>query len=182
MAQRAIRGDPEDPWAHLAAGYVNMVSREFEPAVTSLTESIALNPSLAFAHVVLGAAHGYGGMPEEGLHHCAVAARLGPRDVTRAVNFSAAGLCHFMAARFAEAVEWERRAVELRPEFGSAWRTLAASAGKAGDIVLAARALTEAKRLQPSLSLGWIERFHPIVRETDRSGYIEGLRAAGLES
>ena len=129
MAQRAIQGDPEDPWTHLAAGYVHMISRDF----------------------------------------------------TQAVNFSVRGLCHFMAGRFVEAVEWERRAVELRPHFGSAWRTLAAGAGKAGNLDEATRALSEAKRLQPSLSVAWVEKYHPIVHPKDRLIYIEGLGAAGLE-
>jgi adenylate cyclase len=180
MAQRAIQRDSDDPWTHLAAGYVHMVSRDFDQAVNELTEAIELNPSLAFAHVVLGATYGYGGMPSDGLHHCGLAARLSPRDFTQAVNFSAQGLCQFMAGRFAEGVECERRAVELRPHFGSAWRTLAAAAGKVGNLDVATRALSEAKRLHPLLSIAWVEKYHPIVRETDRAIYIEGLRAAGL--
>ena len=119
-------------------------------------------------------------MPSDGLHHCGLAARMNPRDFTQAVNFSAQGLCQFMAGRFAEGVEWERRAVELRPHFGSAWRTLAAAAGKVGNFDVATRALSEAKRLHPLLSIAWVEKYHPIVRETDRAIYIEGLRAAGL--
>jgi adenylate cyclase len=180
MAQRAIQRDADDPWTHLAAGYVHMISRDFDEAVKELAEAIELNPSLAFAHVVLGATYGYGGMSDDGLHHCGLAARLSPRDFTQAVNFSVRGLCHFMAGRFVEAIEWERRAVELRPHFGSAWRTLAAAAGKAGNLDVATRALSEAKRLHPSLSVEWVEKHHPIVHEKDRLIYIEGLRVAGL--
>ena len=180
MAQRAIQRDPEDPWSHLAAGYVHTVSRGFDPAVRELSEAIELNPSLAFAHVVLGLTYGYGGMPDEGLHHLGVAARLSPRDFTHAANFSATGLCYFMKRRFADAVEGERRAVELRPHFGTAWRTLAAAAGLAGELDTAIHALSEAKRLQPSLSVDFVDKFHPIVHEKDRGLYIEGLRIAGL--
>jgi adenylate cyclase len=180
MAQRAIQRDPDDPWTHFAAGYVHMISREFHSAVRELSEAIDLNPSLAFAHLILGVTYGYGGMPDEGLHHMAVAARLSPRDFTYAANFSTSGLCHFMARRFADAVECERRAVELRPYFGTAWRTLAAAAGMAGELDTAIHALSEAKRLQPSLSVEWVEKFHPIVHEKDRAIYIEGLRIAGL--
>jgi cytochrome c-type biogenesis protein CcmH/NrfG len=85
-----------------------------------------------------------------------------------------------MARRFATAAELERRAVELRPEFGTAWRTLAAAAGLAGDLDLARRALANARRLQPSLSVAWVEQCHAIVHRRDRDLYIEGLRAAGL--
>jgi len=181
MASRAIERDPEDPWTHFVAGYVHMVSRSFAPAVTELTEAITLNPSLAFAHMILGCAYGYGGMPQDGLHHLAIAGRLSPRDFTQAGYLSTTGLCHFIAGRYDEAVQFERRAVALRPFFGTAWRTLAASAGMAGDRALAGQALEQARRLQPSLSMEWIEKFHPIVREPDRALYIKGMRIAGLE-
>ena len=86
MAQKAIQTDPDDPWAHFAAGYVYMVSRGYEKAVAELTEAIDLNPSFAFAHLILGCTYGYGGMPADGLHHVALAARLSPRDFTRSAN------------------------------------------------------------------------------------------------
>jgi adenylate cyclase len=180
MAQRAIQHDQEDPWTHFAAGYVHMVSRDFHAAVKDLSEAIELNPSFAFAHMILGSGYGYGGMPSEGLHHLALSSRLSPRDFTHAANLSTVGLCHFMAGRFVEAVDCERQAVELRPHFGTAWRTLAASAGMAGDHDMAILALSHAMRLHPSLSVEWIEKFHPIVHERDRAIYIAGLRAAGL--
>jgi TolB-like protein/tetratricopeptide (TPR) repeat protein len=181
MAQRAIRRDPADPWAHLAAGYVHMVSRSFEAAVGELGEAIELNPSFAFAHVIFGSTYGYGGLPEDGLHHLALATQLSPRDFAAAANHATAGLCHFVAGRYDRAVSDERRAVELRPHFGTAWRTLAAAAGLAGDRTTAGFALAEAQRLHPSLSLDWIVRHHPIVRDADRARYADGLRAAGLQ-
>jgi adenylate cyclase len=180
MAQRAIRHDPEDPWTHFAAGWVNTMSRSFDAAVAELGEAIELNPSFAFAHVLLGATYAYGGMADDGLHHCTLAARLSPRDFSQAGNHSVTGLCHLMAGRFADAVELERRAVDFHPDFGTAWRTLAAAAGLAGDLDMARHALSEAMRLQPSLSADWVERYYPIVDRKGRAMYAEGLRAAGL--
>ena len=180
MAQRAIEREPNDPWGRLAAGYVHMVSRRFKPAVEELGGAIDRNPSLALAHVILGSTFGYAGMPDDGLHYLAIAARLSPRDYTEAGNLSVQGLCHLMARRFSEAVDFQRKAVQLRPHFGTAWRTLTAAAGLAGDIETAAHALSEAKRLHPTLSIEWVEKYHPIVHEKDRAMYIEGLIAAGL--
>ena len=90
------------------------------------------------------------------------------------------GLCNLLAGHFAEAITFERRAVQLKPKAGTAWRTLAAAAGLAGDSSVAAEALVEAKRLQPSLTIDWIEKYHPIVQSKDRTRYIDGLRKAGL--
>ena len=180
-AQTGIAGDLDDPWGHLAAGYVHMVARRHRPALDEVHEAIDRNPSLALAHVILASAYAHGGLPEDGLHHVAIAARLGPRDYTQAANLSTAGLCHFMARRFAEAIDCQRRAVQLRPNFGSAWRTLAAAAGLAGDREAAAAALVEARRAHPGLSIDWLEKYHPIVHDHDRALFIQGLRAAGLE-
>jgi adenylate cyclase len=181
ISRRAIEQDWEDPWAHLAAGYVHVVSRRFNPAIEELSQATELNPSFAFAHMILGSAYGYGGMPDDGLRHLALATRLSPRDHIHAAALSTTGLCHLMAKRFAEAVSFERRAVQLRPHFGTAWRTLAAAAGLAGDLDVGVKALFEAKRLQANLSIDWVERYHPIVRAEDRAMYIEGLRKAGLQ-
>ena len=85
-----------------------------------------------------------------------------------------------MARRFAEAVGFERRAVQLRPNFGTAWCTLAAAAGLDGDIDLARQARAECRRLQPGLSIDWVEKYHPIVNDQDRAMYMEGLSKAGL--
>jgi adenylate cyclase len=181
MAQRAVQADPDDPWSHFAAGYVHMISRDFRQAVTELNEAIALNPSFAFAHLILGVTYGFGGIPEDGLKHIAIATRLSPRDFTKSANFSSSGLCHFIAGRFDEAADCERRAVELQPDFVSAWRTYAAAAGMAGRQDEATRALSQAKQLQPSLSIEWVEKYYQIVDARDRGVYIKGLRAAGLE-
>ncbi|TGP85237.1 hypothetical protein EN865_33005, partial [bacterium M00.F.Ca.ET.222.01.1.1] len=123
-------------------GVIDIMRGQPRAAIEHLKEALHINPSFAFAHIILGCVYGYGGMPEDGLHHLAIADRLSPRDFTQAASLSTAGLCHFVAKRFAEAAEYEGRAVELRPYFGTAWRTLAASAGMAGDRALAGKALS----------------------------------------
>ena len=157
------------------------MSRKFEPAIDELTASLELNPSFAFGHAMLGMAYAYAGVSDQGLQHVSLALRLSPRDPQQAPYLSTMGLCHFIAGRFAQAAEFQRRCVELRPHFGSAWRTWAAAAGLCKDSATAANALAEAKRLQPELSIAWVEKYHPIVHAKDRATYIEGLRIAGLK-
>ncbi|SIT54033.1 Guanylyl cyclase (fragment) [Mesorhizobium prunaredense] len=180
LAEQAIQHDPEDPWTHFAAGFCYMVSRRFDEAVGALSEAISINPSLAIAHMILGSTYGYGGFPKDGFHHLAIAERLSPRDFTQAANLSIRGMCHFVSGDFLKSVELETRAVKLRPHFGTAWRTLAAAAGIAGDHVTAGNALERAIRLQPLLSADWIERCYPMVRSEHRRLYLKGLRLAGL--
>lgn len=180
-ARRSVERDGEDPWAHLALGYVHMLSRRFKPAIEELEETVRLNPNFALGHMVLGSAHGFGGAGDDGLQHLALGMRLSPRDPHQAFYLTACAICHFVAGRYLECATLNRRAVLLRPRFTSAWRSLAASAGIAGDIDSAAAALAETRQLQPELSVAWVEKHHPIVRSEDRAIYIKGLRAAGLE-
>jgi tetratricopeptide (TPR) repeat protein len=181
LAQRAIDLDPDDPWGHIAAGYVYTFSRRFGPAVEELNEALQRNPNFAFARVILAVAYGFAGLAEEGYRQLEIAARLSPRDHTQAAHLSVEGLCHLVAGRYADAVTSERRAVQLRPNFGTAWRTLTAAAGLVGDLELARNGLAECKRLQPNVSVAWIEKYYPLIRVEDRARYIEGLRRAGLK-
>lgn len=179
-ARQSVTADGDDPWGHLALGYVHMLSRQAALAIDELGEALWLNPNFALGHLLLGLSHGYNGHGDEGLTHIAVSAQLSPRDPNQALSLSSAALCHFVAGRYAESFAGNRRAVNLRPRFTSAWRSLASAAGLLGDLEAGSAALLEAKRLQPDLSADWIEAHSPLVRADDRQRFIEGLRRVGL--
>ena len=182
LAQRAIDLDPDDPWAHLAAGYVYTVlatiwagGRGAERGVATQSELCASRGSF------LAAAYGYAGLAEEGYRQLEIATRLSPRDYAQAANLSIEGLCHLVAGRYADAVTAERRAVQLRPEF---WHGLAHAHRSRGPRRRPGARATRprrCKRLQPNVSIAWIEKYYPLIRVEDRARYIEGLRRAGLE-
>ena len=102
------------------------------------------------------------------------------------MNFSQSAIhatyatCYFVAERYDEAMTLGRRALQLKPHFGTAWRTLAASSGMANEIESGRRALEQAKRLHPALSLDWVRKFHPITHATSLERYVQGLAAVGL--
>ena len=179
-ARQAIMLDPDDPWGHHSLGFAYAASRRTNQAIEELNASLARNPNFARAEMLLGCAYTNAGLIDEAMRHLAISTRLSPRDVTEPPILYNYGLCHFLAARYAEAVAYERRAVELRPEYFAALTAMAATAGLAGDIDSASHALSEAKRVMPSLSADWVERYHSLVRPEDRARFIEGLRMAGL--
>jgi tetratricopeptide (TPR) repeat protein len=179
-ARRAIELDPDDPWGHHALGYAYTLSRLTDQAIKELNAALARNPNFARSEMMLGGAYAAAGRIDEAMLHLAISTRLSPRDVTEAPILHNYGLCHFLAGRYTEAIVFSRRAVELRPLYNAPWCTLAAAAALAGDCDTASHALSEAKRQQPSLSIDWIERYHPLVRPEDRARFIEGLRKAGL--
>jgi TolB-like protein len=179
-ARQSIATDSDDPWGHLALGFVHMLSRQSALALDEMREAIWLNPNFAIGHLLLGVSHGFAGAGDEGLKHLAVSTQLSPRDPHQALNLSSVALCHFVEGRYADSIAGNRRAVLLRPQFTSAWRTLTAAAGLAGDLETGSFALREAKRLQRDLSGEWVEAHSPLIRPEDRHRFIEGLRRAGL--
>lgn len=181
FARDALRTAPLDPWAHFAAGYVHMVRRDFDAAIRELEEAIDLNPSMAVAHVITASAYGYHGQWMEGLHHLALAERMSPRDFSQPALYGTRGLCHFVKGDYEAAIAEELRATELRPDFGTAMRTLAAAAGLAGRDEIARDALQRCRQLQPGLSLDWVLTRHAISDPEVLERFAKGLAAAGLE-
>jgi tetratricopeptide (TPR) repeat protein len=179
-ARRAVELDPDDPWGHHALGFVYAASRRTDQAIEELNAALARNPNFARSEMILGCDYANAGRIDEAIGHLATSTRLSPRDVTEAPILFNYGLCAFLAGRYSESMSYERRAIELRPEYFPALTALAAAAGLAGDVDVASHALAEAKRVQPSLSDDWIERYHPLVRAEDRARFIDGLRKAGL--
>jgi adenylate cyclase len=83
--------------------------------------------------IILAAAHGYAGLAEEGFRQLELATRLSPRDYAQAGSPFDRRDVPPDRNRYDDAVVAERRAVQLRPDFGPAWRTLTAAAGLAND-------------------------------------------------
>ena len=158
------------------AGYVHMLSRRSRPPIDELEEALWLNPNFALGYMVVGGAHGFAGAGDEGLRHLAKAMRLSPRDPHQSLYQSACALCHFVAGRYRESVVLNRRAVQLRPRFTSAWRTLAAAAGMAGDTEPLQVHSSKPNGFSPSSPSIGLRRHYPLVRPEDRAIYIEGLR------
>ena len=73
-----------------------------------------------------------------------------------------------------------RESMRQRGDFVGAHRVLAAAAGMLGAPTLAASALEGLRRVQPDVSLAWITRELPMLREEDCVHYLEGLRRAGV--
>jgi TolB-like protein/Flp pilus assembly protein TadD len=180
LSRTAVRAAPEDPMTHFATGYVRMVARETDGAIASLDEALTLNPSLATAHMMLASTYGYAGRADEGMHHLKLADQLSPRDFSQAAVHATAGLCHFVAGRYPEALASARRALDLSPQFLTALRTYASCCGLVDDLATGREALHRAHELHPGLSLDWVDRWHPIVRPEHREIYLEGLRRSGL--
>jgi TolB-like protein/Tfp pilus assembly protein PilF len=184
-AHRALLLDPDDPWAHLALGYVLAWSRRAAEAVVEYEKALILNPNFAIAHWLLALAFCYLGRSDEALAHGDKAARFSPRDLLARGNAGVsnnvrAAAC-FIAGRYRDGIGFARKAILESPNLTPAYRTLVVNCALAGEIDEARAGLRTLKTLIPHISVKWIEEVMPYVRTEDQRRYVEGFRLAGLE-
>jgi hypothetical protein len=96
------------------------------------------------------------------------------------VYFGIAAYTQFIARNYAEAMRLAREGIRQRGDFVGAHRVLTAAAGMAEQLDVAAAALRELRRVQPNISLTWIEAHMPIRQPDDMRHYLEGFRRAGM--
>jgi tetratricopeptide (TPR) repeat protein len=179
VAQKAVRLDVDNPWAHLALGHVHRQRRELQDSVAEFQNSLALNPNFAFAHTHLGLALCFLGRSEEALLELDTAERLSPRDFQVGLNNIARAIACFIDGRYRDGIDFARRAVRQNPDTAGAHHLVIVNSALAGDVEEARAALQTLKRLEPDLSLQTLD-MAVYVRDEDRRRYFEAFRLAGL--
>ena len=180
LAARAEELDHGDPWAHLALGYVAFVRRRTSAAATEFQRALALNPNFAAAHGYLGWALAFDGQSEQAIAHLKEAIRMSPHDPQNAIFNTGLAVAHYLAGRFAEAVEYSRETLQQRSAFTAGHRIHCASLAQNGQIDEAREALARLKAVHPDLSIAWIESNVPYTAAT-MAKFVEGMRKAGLQ-
>ncbi len=179
LARRAVELDENDPWAHMAAGYLALVGRVTSEAVEHFQTALELNPNFAAAHGYVGWAQVYDGQSEEALGHFEQAMRMSPRDPLNGFFYAGISSGHYLAGRYTEAVLFARQAVKLRPGILGGHRMLCASLAQADQVEEAKAAMATMRLLHPEVSAAWIKEFVPYTANSMRK-FLEGLRKAGL--
>ena len=180
LARRAAELDDNDPWAHLALGYLAFTARQTDEAVREFQRALELNPNFATAYGYLGWAVAFDGRHEEAIGYFQQAFRMSPHDPL--IAFFYAGMCaaHYFAQRFDEAIEWGRRSVQQRPGFIPGHRILCASLAQAGRTEELRTAMAHLHELQPNISIAWLEEHIPYTPRAI-AHYLDGMRKAGVK-
>ena len=180
LADRAAELDDSDPWAHLALGFAAFVQRRTNVAAGEFQHALALNPNFAAAHGYLGWALAFDGQTEKANAHLEEAIRLSPHDAQNAIFNTGLAIVHYLAGRYAEALEYSRKALQQRSAFTAAYRIYCASLAQDGQIDEAREALARLKKSHPDLSIAWIEQNVPYT-PGPMAKFLEGMRKAGLQ-
>jgi tetratricopeptide (TPR) repeat protein len=180
LANRALELDDQDPWAHLALGYLAFTDRQTAESVRKYRRAIDLNPNFAIAFGYLGWSLVFDGQSEEAIRYFQQALRMSPHDPLKAFFYSGTGVAHYYAHRYEKAIEWASKAILERPGFTAAHRILCASLAKAGKTEQAKAAMAKLRKVQPNISIAWIEQHVPYT-ERAMPHFLDGMRKAGLE-
>lgn len=179
-ADHAVSCDPGDSWAHLAHGFIAVANRQNSEAIAAFSRAIDANPNFAYAHGLLGAAHAFGGRPDQAIESIDHGVRLSPRDIFGDEYELYYAFAHFQAGRYGEAASASHRAIQQRPEHPVLYIMAASSHGLAGEIDKAKSAIMHLTNLVPNISATVIEETFFYCQQEDRSRLAKGLRAGGL--
>ncbi|PPQ20781.1 adenylate/guanylate cyclase domain-containing protein [Bradyrhizobium sp. AC87j1] len=183
MVNKALSIRPNYTSAHLARGWVQILTNRAAQGIREFEHALVLNPNEANAHAALGCAKFYMGRATETEGHILEALRLSPRDFQAYHWTCFVGVAKLLLGSDVDAVSWLRRSTEANRNYHLAHLALAAALGLTGALDEAQTAARTGLALNPGFT---IRRFlaaqqsnNPIyLAGLERS--CEGLRLAGV--
>jgi adenylate cyclase len=164
-AARAAQLDDKDPWVDLALGYLAMMDRRTDDSIAACRRALDLSPSSATALGFLGRVLSWAGRDQEAISKLEEAMRLSPHDPQNAIFLANIGLCHFLAGRFAQAINFLSQATKERPSYLGLQRLLCASLAQAGRLARTERPLSNSRTVG-AVSRGYEKGRADIVAKT----------------
>jgi len=179
LAHRAYELDENDPWAHMALGYLAFTARQTDEALRHFRSAIDLNPNFAAAYGYVGWVLVHDGQSDEAIRNLRQAIRMSPHDPFNVFFLAGLAAAHYFDGRYTEAIAMAQQALQLRPGHLGARRKLCASLAQAGLVEEARSALSVLREMQPNISIAWIRQSVPYTSES-MTRFLEGMRKAGL--
>src|SRR5262249_34792250 len=126
VGARAIYLDGRDPYAHYGFAIASAYGRVPHQAVLAAEKAVALNPSFALGHLVLGISRLFGGHAREAMSPLQQGLSLNPNDPQNFVWYNVLAMAQFFAGHVREAIGSAREALQVRPDWQPTYRMLAA--------------------------------------------------------
>jgi adenylate cyclase len=179
QVDRAIALTPSTQWNYSTKSVWLAITGRANEALRVANAEIAINPNYAAAYTYRAQAETTLGQNEQAKSDVQQAMRLSPHDPRMGpwhdkMAWAELGLGHFDAA-----IEEENKAIDAGFKAWFAYFCLATAHGLKGDIDEAKTALTEARRLNPKLSVKFITENNNLF-PTFPQARLDALRKAGL--
>jgi TolB-like protein/tetratricopeptide (TPR) repeat protein len=183
-AHRALSLNACDPWAQLAMGFALAWNGQPDEAVLRYRQSLALDPSLAHGHTLLGASLTYLGLGREALRETQLARDSFDADLfsrgNAGVNNNTMAIACFVAGQHREGVGFGQRALAESPNLPTIHRILVANHALSGGRQEAKQSLRKLQQLVPRTSIRSIAEWLPFNRMDERQRMLGAFRQLGL--
>jgi len=172
---RAIALAPDNIWAYYVKSQYLVNSRRPNEALSAADAGLALNPNDPPLLRVRGLAEIYLERFEQGKSDILNAMRISPRDPRIGLWQMNLGDAELGLGHFDAAIENYQKAIDAGFRSYIPYRSLAAAYALGGKMDEARSALAEARRLNPKLTVKWMQ-----AHSASLAAALEGLRKAGL--
>jgi adenylate cyclase len=184
-AEQTIALDPNFALAYYIKA--NLLSYDMGPhdeqkgaeALAAAETALRLNPSLAFAHYVIGTINTNLGRYDQAIEHIEQAIRLSPRDYLLGPWLMHLGRAHFGLGQYPVAIQEELCSLDTGFRTFQPYLALAAAYAANGEDEKAKRAMNDALKANPSVSVAWLRKRLPALIEAP-PGLREAAQRAGL--
>jgi len=179
-AETAVSIDQNDPFAHFAKGRISIFNGEHEKAIASNKRAISLNPNYALAHFGLGHGLWHAGRPAEAPLHLDEAIRLSPHDPILWAILASKAIALVMDERYEEGIAVSQESQRNHDSHLFGYLAEVSGLGLLGKRKEAEEALQRLRKVQPDISMIFIEESLPIVKSEARDRFLRGLELAGM--
>jgi adenylate cyclase len=181
-AETALKCDDKDAISYFAIGRIQMMQGDHDASIASLRKSIALNPCFAQAYHGLGFALSLSGELEESKLMTEKAIELSPRDPMLWAFTAVHAMTCLLDNDNEEALNVANQTKQIPTSTGY-WShaLLAAALANLDRMAEARKALAEALKQKPDLSISFLKHNMPTKHKDGLEPYLSGLRKSGLK-
>ena len=181
LANLAVEFGRDDPTALAAAGLaLAFVVGKIAEGSALIERSLALNPNIAWTWLFGGWVKAWSGESEEAIARVNRAIALSPNDPYLSSMRRAIAFAHFVARRYAQAIEFADMNASAPQNAFIALATVAACSAYIGQMDRAHETMKTLRALEPHLRCSNLRRRFPMTRDEDLQHFANGLRLAGL--
>lgn len=183
MAERAVRLDPDNPFARWTLGRImsrlGRTPASRDRAMQELRAAIEIDPNYADAYGFIALVYVGGAQIEEARHAIGTAFDL--NQTPPYWYYQNRGIVYYFDEAYALAVENFLRAVEMSPTAAFSRQWLAAAYAMTGDVDAAEWEIEEAHMLGEPRTVTDVLKANPIIQDPEfQDAYARGLAEAGL--
>ena len=175
QANRAIALAPDNVWAYNVKSLYLTVSQRANEGLSAADAGLAINPDDPPLYRARGSAELALGRYEQAISDVQQAIRLSPRDPRIGLWLVSLGDAELGLGHLDAAIDEYHKAIDAGWRAYQAYGALAAAYALDGKMEEAASALAEARRLNPQLTLKWLQ-----THSLSIPPLLEGMRKAGL--